>query len=191
MAAPRSASSGSRRLARDLFVHPDDDGEGTELSARAALEEAAAAAEEAAARAAAEAAAAAQRAYEDEQAAFRSGAISKITTSMGVTVLSIEAGDRKTFAANGCYVRMHYEAFLHGTEEPAIDSSRARQQFFEFQQGSGYLLKGLEDALTLVSLRQLVHVIMPSEEAYGQEGFPPAVPGGATLRYEIKVLAIE
>jgi FK506-binding protein 1 len=191
MSLPSSRASGSRRLARDLFVHADDEGEETGYSARAAAEEAAAAAEEAAARAAAEEAAAAAAAYAAARADFAAGRTLEITTQVGATVRTLEPGDGVHFPKPGSYVRIHYEAFVEGAEEGAFDSSRARAQFFEYQQGSGYLLKGLEDAMELLSRGQCAHVILAPHAAYGKTGFPPVVPRMAAIRYEVQVYAVE
>ena len=189
--SPSSRASGSRRLARDLFVHADDDVEESAMAARAAAEAAAAAEEEAAERAAAEAAAAAAAAWAAEQEDFKAGRTSEITSPQGVVVTSLSPGDQATFPKAGSYVRIHYEAFVEGDEGGAIDSSRSRAQFFEFQQGNGYLLKGLEDAVEWLSLRQRAKIVLPPHMAYGKAGFPPVVPSMAALRYEVEVFAVE
>ncbi len=71
-----------------------------------------------------------------------------------------------------------------------IDGSRGRGTALDFQLGAGFLVKGLEAALPLMSRGQRAWVVVPPSEGYGERGHPPVVPPNATLVYDIELISM-
>ncbi len=88
----------------------------------------------------------------------------------------------------GDNVYVHYTGyFLDGK---VFDSSIPRNQPFSFKVGSGAVIKGWDEALQLMSIRDRLLIIVPYDLAYGEKGgssIPPFTP----LIFEIELLNIE
>ncbi len=87
----------------------------------------------------------------------------------------------------GDIVLVHYTGyFLDGK---IFDSSLSREQPFEFEVGNGGVIKGWDEALQLMSIRDKLMVIIPYQLGYGEKGntgIPPFTP----LIFEIELLNI-
>jgi FKBP-type peptidyl-prolyl cis-trans isomerase FkpA len=84
-------------------------------------------------------------------------------------------------------VRVHYEGAL--TDGTVFDSSMKRGQPIEFP------LKGVipcwTEGVQRMKVGERAKLVCPSEIAYGDQGRPPAIPGGATLVFEVELLGIK
>ena len=72
-----------------------------------------------------------------------------------------------------------------------VDSSRDKNEPFEFQLGLGEVIQAWEIILPKMSLGQKILVSVPAEYGYGKTGIPGIIPGNSTLIYEIELLAIK
>ncbi len=59
---------------------------------------------------------------------------------------------------------------------------------FVTEAGRGHVVDGLDRVLTQLRVGDHAKAVVPSDLAYGDRGFPPMVPHGADIRYEIWVL---
>lgn len=59
---------------------------------------------------------------------------------------------------------------------------------FVTEAGRGHVVDGLDRVLTQLRVGDHAKALVPSDIAYGDRGFPPMVPNGADIRYEIWVL---
>lgn len=59
---------------------------------------------------------------------------------------------------------------------------------FVTEAGRGHVVDGLDRVLTQLRAGDHAKALVPSDIAYGDRGFPPMVPNGADIRYEIWVL---
>lgn len=91
-------------------------------------------------------------------------------------------------AKAGDNVTVHYVGTL--TDGSKFDSSRDRGQGFRFRLGGGQVIKGWDQGVAGMKVGQLRKLTIPSDLAYGDRGFPPVIPGGATLVFEVELLAI-
>jgi FKBP-type peptidyl-prolyl cis-trans isomerase FkpA len=106
-------------------------------------------------------------------------------TPSGLVYKELTAGTGAQPAASDT-VRVHYRGTL--TDGTEFDSSIARGQPAEFP------LRGVIPCWTEGVGRMKVggkaKLVCPSSIAYGEQGHPPAIPGGATLVFEVELLGI-
>lgn len=91
-------------------------------------------------------------------------------------------------ARRGDLVRIHYVGTL--TDGKEFDSSRRRNESFEFRLGSGMTIKGFDAAVTGMKVGGVRKVTIPPELGYGRRGAPPSIPPSATLRFELELLEV-
>jgi len=77
---------------------------------------------------------------------------------------------------------------LHGK---VFDRTKDRTKPFEFRVGRSEVIQGWDQILQLMRPGDKWLVIIPPELAYGRRGEAPAIPGDATLLFEIEVLGIK
>ncbi|XP_027135196.1 peptidyl-prolyl cis-trans isomerase FKBP11 isoform X1 [Larimichthys crocea] len=56
--------------------------------------------------------------------------------------------------------------------------------------GKRTVIAGLEQALVGVCEGQKIKATIPSHLAYGKKGYPPTIPGDATLEFEVEVVSL-
>ena len=84
-------------------------------------------------------------------------------------------------------VKVHYEGkLIDGT---VFDSSRERDKPVTFPLGR--VIKGWGEGLQLIEEGGSIQLVVPSSLAYGDNGAPPKIPGGATLVFDVELLKIE
>ena len=88
----------------------------------------------------------------------------------------------------GDFVTMHYTGRLE--DGTVFDSSVERNQPFEFQVGVGQVIQGWEQGVPGMRVGGKRTLTIPADLAYGQQGVPGAIPGGATLIFDIEALEI-
>ncbi|OQR98514.1 hypothetical protein ACHHYP_08440 [Achlya hypogyna] len=99
-----------------------------------------------------------------------------------------EECDRKS--ESGDHLSMHYTGTLR-KDGSKFDSSRDRNQPFEFTLGSGQVIKGWDQGLVGMCVGEKRRLTIPSGMGYGDHGSPPTIPGKATLVFDVELLAIK
>ena len=97
----------------------------------------------------------------------------------GTGTQEAKAGDRVT---------VHYVGTL--TDGKKFDSSRDRGKGFDFVLGKGMVIKGWDQGVAGMKVGQMRKLTIPPHLAYGDRGFPGAIPPGATLVFEVELLQI-
>lgn len=111
-----------------------------------------------------------------------------ITTSSGLKYLVLNSsGGNPT--QPGMMAIVHYDGFL--LDGKKFDSSRDRNQPFEFQLGEGQVIKGWDEGVTLMKIGDKYRFIIPSELGYGARGAGNVIPPNATLVFDVEVLGID
>jgi FKBP-type peptidyl-prolyl cis-trans isomerase len=92
-------------------------------------------------------------------------------------------------AKAGDHVQMHYTGTLeNGTQ---FDSSRKPgREPFPVVLGAGQVIKGWDDGIPGMKVGERRKLIIPSELGYGARGYPPDIPAGATLIFDVELLKI-
>ncbi|MBT3236727.1 MAG: FKBP-type peptidyl-prolyl cis-trans isomerase [Bdellovibrionales bacterium] len=107
-------------------------------------------------------------------------------TASGLAYQIIKPGSGKSPKASDI-VEVHY----HGTliDGTVFDSSVDRKKKISFPLNR--VIKGWTEGLQLVKIGGKIKLVIPSDLAYGDQGAPPKIPGGATLVFEVELFSIK
>ncbi|KAJ0177606.1 hypothetical protein K1T71_006479 [Dendrolimus kikuchii] len=86
----------------------------------------------------------------------------------------------------GCQVTVHYTGtLLDGTK---FDSSKDRNEPFEFQLGKGTVIKAWDIGVATMKKGEVCVLTCSPQYAYGETGSMPKIPPNSTLQFEIEMI---
>ncbi|XP_021757292.1 peptidyl-prolyl cis-trans isomerase FKBP20-1-like [Chenopodium quinoa] len=85
-------------------------------------------------------------------------------------------------------VDVHYEGILAETDE-VFDSTHEDNTIFSFEIGQGTVIKAWDIAVKTMKVGEIAKITCKPEYAYGSAGSPPDIPPGATLIFEVELVA--
>lgn len=114
-----------------------------------------------------------------------------ITTESGLQYLDVVEGAGDVATA-GQYVSVHYTGWLYndGTQGAKFDSSRDRNDPFEFPLGGGMVIRGWDEGVQGMKVGGQRTLIIPAELGYGARGAGGVIPPNATLQFDVELLSI-
>lgn len=97
-------------------------------------------------------------------------------------------GDALHFPSFGDCVCVQYVGWLE-RDGTMFDNSYNRNQSLFFKLGAGQVIAAFELALPKMSRGQKIRLVAPPHLAYGELGYPPIIPGKASLIFEIELIS--
>jgi FKBP-type peptidyl-prolyl cis-trans isomerase FkpA len=89
------------------------------------------------------------------------------------------------------YTGWLYEASATDHKGKQFDSSRTGGQPFRFPLGAGQVIKGWDQGVAGMKIGESRRLVIPADLAYGDGGAGGVIPPGATLVFDIELIAIE
>jgi len=114
------------------------------------------------------------------------------TTPSGLQFTDSVVGDGDEAASGQC-VTAQYTGWLYedGEQGAKFDSSRDRNDPFEFSLGAGMVIKGWDEGVQGMKIGGQRTLIIPPELGYGARGAGGAIPPNATLKFDVELIAVE
>ena len=111
--------------------------------------------------------------------------MSTITTASGLQYEEIKVGSGATAKA-GNLVSVHYTGWL--TDGTKFDSSKDRNEPFEFNLGAGQVIKGWDEGVQGMQVGGVRKLTIPAALGYGARGAGGVIPANATLVFEVEFI---
>jgi len=109
------------------------------------------------------------------------------TTASGLKYIVVSKGTG-TKAETGKTVKVHYTGFLE--DGTIFDSSVERGEPIEFPLGQHMVIEGWEEGIALMNTGDKLHLIIPYNLAYGEEGRAPVIPAKANLIFDVELISV-
>ncbi len=111
------------------------------------------------------------------------------STPSGLQYEDTTPGTGKTAAA-GAPVSVHYTGWLYddGAKGAKFDSSKDRNDPFEFDLGAGMVIRGWDEGVQGMKEGGTRVLVIPPELGYGARGAGGVIPPNATLMFEVELL---
>ena len=113
--------------------------------------------------------------------------MSEQMTDTGLKYEDTIVGNGDTAAA-GQKVSVHYTGWL--TNGKKFDSSKDRNDPFEFKLGAGQVIRGWDEGVQGMKIGGTRKLTIPPQLGYGARGAGGDIPPNATLVFEVELLAI-
>lgn len=96
-------------------------------------------------------------------------------------------------AKAGQYVKVHYTGWLFndGVQGAKFDSSKDRNDPFQFSLGAGMVIRGWDEGVQGMQVGGTRVLVIPPQLGYGARGAGGVIPPNATLIFEVELLGIE
>lgn len=113
------------------------------------------------------------------------------TTSTGLQYTDTVVGSGEEAKA-GQHVTVHYTGWLYtdGVKGAKFDSSKDRNDPFEFGLGGGQVIKGWDEGVQGMKVGGARTLVIPPQLGYGARGAGGVIPPNATLMFDVELLGV-
>ena len=111
--------------------------------------------------------------------------IPQAPTKLVIEDLTVGTGQT---AAAGQKVKVHYTGWL--TDGKKFDSSKDRNDPFEFGLGGGQVIRGWDEGVQGMKVGGKRLLVIPAALGYGARGAGGVIPPNATLLFEVDLLGV-
>ena len=113
------------------------------------------------------------------------------TTSSGLQYEDAVVGSGDE-AKPGQQVTVHYTGWLYndGVKGAKFDSSKDRNDPFEFGLGAGMVIKGWDEGVQGMKVGGKRTLVIPPQLGYGARGAGGVIPPNATLMFDVELLGV-
>jgi FKBP-type peptidyl-prolyl cis-trans isomerase FkpA len=118
--------------------------------------------------------------------------MSTITTPSGLQYDDTVVGEGAEAKA-GQNVTVHYTGWLRnddGSKGSKFDSSKDRNDPFEFALGAGMVIRGWDEGVQGMKIGGTRVLTIPADLGYGARGAGGVIPPNATLIFEVELLGV-
>jgi FKBP-type peptidyl-prolyl cis-trans isomerase FkpA len=118
--------------------------------------------------------------------------MSTITTPSGLQYDDVTVGEGAEAKA-GQNVTVHYTGWLRnddGSKGSKFDSSKDRNDPFEFALGAGMVIRGWDEGVQGMKIGGTRVLTIPADLGYGSRGAGRVIPPNATLIFEVELLGV-
>lgn len=118
--------------------------------------------------------------------------MSTVMTASGLQYEDIQVGTGAEATA-GQHVTVHYTGWLQNADGSAgkkFDSSKDRNDPFQFPLGAGNVIKGWDQGVQGMKVGGVRKLIIPAALGYGARGAGGVIPPNATLIFEVELLGV-
>jgi FKBP-type peptidyl-prolyl cis-trans isomerase FkpA len=118
--------------------------------------------------------------------------MSTITTDSGLQYEDTSVGEGAEAQA-GQHVSVHYTGWLRnddGTTGAKFDSSKDRNDPFQFSLGAGQVIKGWDEGVQGMKVGGARRLTIPASLGYGARGAGGVIPPNATLIFDVELLKV-
>ncbi len=111
-----------------------------------------------------------------------------VETESGLMYVMVQEGTGPAVTA-GATVQVHYTGLF--TTGKKFDSSRDRGKPIEFVLGKGQVIKGWDIGIEGMKKGEARQLLIPYPLAYGERGYPGAIPPRCTLIFDVELVGIQ
>ncbi|HEX8604570.1 MAG TPA: FKBP-type peptidyl-prolyl cis-trans isomerase [Pseudoduganella sp.] len=114
------------------------------------------------------------------------------TTPSGLQYDDVTVGEGAEAKA-GQNVTVHYTGYLQnadGSKGSKFDSSKDRNDPFEFALGAGMVIRGWDEGVQGMKVGGTRQLIIPADLGYGARGAGGVIPPNATLIFDVELLGV-
>ena len=114
-----------------------------------------------------------------------------MTTTTGLQYEDTIVGEGEE-ATKGQTVTVHYPGWLFtdGEQGAKFDSSKDRNDPFQFILGAGMVIRGWDEGVAGMKIGGARTLIIPAELGYGARGAGGVIPPNATLKFDVELLGL-
>ncbi|MBZ0093168.1 MAG: FKBP-type peptidyl-prolyl cis-trans isomerase [Sulfuricellaceae bacterium] len=113
--------------------------------------------------------------------------MAEVSNESGLVYEDLSEGSGETAVA-GQTVEVHYTGWL--TDGTKFDSSKDRNQPFQFPLGAGHVIRGWDEGVQGMKVGGVRKLTIPPRLGYGARGAGGVIPPNASLVFEVELLAL-